>query len=117
MTHYICTGTCGGTLLEVGFCETEQCSAQWTMMVECECTDGLHGKAAVLPTARDANGTVLQTGDSVTLIKDLPVKGSSLVLKRGTKASAIRLTDNPEEIDCKIDGTAIVLRTEFVKKL
>lgn len=117
MIHYICTGTCGGTLSEVGFCEAEQCSAQWTMMTECECTDGLHGKEATLPIAYDANGTALQTGDSVTLIKDLPLKGSSVVLKRGTKVAAIRLTNNPEEIDCKIQGTAIVLRTEFVKKL
>jgi alkylphosphonate utilization operon protein PhnA len=117
MSHYICTGTCGGVLSEVGFCETEHCPAQWTMMHECTCTDGLHGKAPVMPVAYDANGTVLQTGDSVTLIKDLPVKGSPVVLKRGTKAVSIRLTENPEEIDCKLNGTAIVLRTEFVKKL
>lgn len=66
--------------------------------------------------ARDSNGAELQTGDSVTVIKDLNVRGSSLVIKRGTKVKNIRLTDNPEEVDCKINGSGIVLRTEFLKK-
>lgn len=65
---------------------------------------------------KDSNGAELQTGDSVTVIKDLNVRGSSLVIKRGTKVKNIRLTDNPEEVDCKINGTGIVLRTEFLKK-
>jgi len=65
---------------------------------------------------KDSNGTLLADGDSVTLIKDLKVKGSSLTLKRGTVVKKIKLTDDPAEIDCRINGSAIVLRTEFVKK-
>lgn len=67
-------------------------------------------------TARDSNGTPLEDGDAVTVIKDLKVKGSSMVIKRGTKVKSIRLTDNPEEVDCKIDGSSIVLKTCFLKK-
>ena len=66
---------------------------------------------------KDSNGTILNDGDSVTLIKDLKLKGSSTVLKRGKVAKNIKLTDDPDEIDCKLDGSKIVLRTEFVKKL
>lgn len=88
-------------------------------MEECECVDGTHGKVAVAETivVKDGNGAVLRDGDAVVLIKDLKLRGSSTVLKVGTKASKIRLTQNPEEIDCKLDGTAIVLRCEFVKKV
>lgn len=64
----------------------------------------------------DSNGNALQDGDSVQLIKDLKVRGSSMVIKQGTVVKKIRLTDNPEEIDGKVDGTKIVLRTEFLKK-
>lgn len=67
-------------------------------------------------TPRDSNGTELSDGDAVTVIKDLKVKGSSMVIKRGTKVKSIRLTDNPEEVDCKIDGSSIVLKTCFLKK-
>jgi protein PhnA len=67
--------------------------------------------------AKDSNGNVLSDGDTVTLIKDLKVKGSSLNLKRGTVVKKIRLTDEPDEVDCKINGSSIVLRTEFLKKL
>ncbi len=67
---------------------------------------------------KDANGNVLQDGDSVTVIKDLKVKGSSLVVKVGTKVKNIRLIDGDHDIDCKIDGIgAMKLKTEFVKKL
>ncbi|CVK16440.1 MAG: alkylphosphonate utilization protein [Apibacter sp.] len=65
---------------------------------------------------KDSNGAELQDGDAVTVIKDLKVKGSSMVIKRGTKVKSIRLTDNPEEVDCKIDGSNIVLKTCFLKK-
>lgn len=65
---------------------------------------------------RDSNGTELSDGDEVTVIKDLKVKGSSMVIKRGTKVKSIRLTDNPEEVDCRIDGSNIVLKTCFLKK-
>lgn len=66
---------------------------------------------------RDANGNVLQDGDSVTIIKDLKVKGAS-VLKQGTRVKNIRLVDGDHNIDCKIDGFgAMALKSEFVKKL
>ena len=65
---------------------------------------------------RDSNGAELQTGDAVTVIKDLNVKGSSMVIKRGTKVKNIRLTEDPELVDCKIDGSSIVLKTCFLKK-
>ena len=65
---------------------------------------------------KDSNGNILSDGDSVTVIKDLKVKGSSDVIKRGTMVKNIRLTDDPAEIDCRVGRTAMVLRTEFVKK-
>jgi protein PhnA len=66
---------------------------------------------------KDAHGNVLQDGDSVTVIKDLKVKGSSLVVKVGTKVKNIRLVDGDHDIDCKIDGIgAMQLKSEFVKK-
>ena len=65
---------------------------------------------------RDSNGAELKDGDAVTVIKDLKVKGSSMVIKRGTKVKSIRLTDVPEEVDCKIDGSSIVLKTCLLKK-
>ena len=72
--------------------------------------------AANADVPKDSNGAELLDGDSVTVIKDLKVKGSSMVIKRGTKVKSIRLTDNPEEVDCKIDGSSIVLKTCFLKK-
>lgn len=65
---------------------------------------------------KDSNGNILQDGDSVTVIKDLKVRGSSDVIKRGTMVKNIRLTNDPAEIDCRVNKTAMVLRTEFVKK-
>jgi protein PhnA len=65
---------------------------------------------------KDAHGNVLADGDSVALIKDLKLKGSTQVLKIGTKAKGIRLVDGDHEISCKIDGSAIGLKACFVKK-
>ncbi len=66
---------------------------------------------------KDANGNVLQDGDTITVIKDLKVKGSSLVVKVGTKVKNIRLVDGDHDIDCRIDGIgAMQLKSEFVKK-
>lgn len=115
MKHYHCPG-CTNTTNEMTMCETESCANQWEMLPECECTDGTHGKESTL-LVKDSNGNQLQNGDSVTLIKDLTLRGSSRVIKRGTKVTSIRLTENAEEVDCKIDGTGIVLRVEFLKKL
>ena len=65
----------------------------------------------------DSNGNVLQNGDSVLVIKDLKVKGSSVTLKKGTKVKNIRLTDSPDEIEGNVDSVrGLVLKTEFVKK-
>ena len=67
---------------------------------------------------KDANGNILQDGDTVTVIKDLKIKGSSSVVKVGTKVKNIRLIDGDHDIDCKIDGIgAMQLKTEFVKKV
>ena len=68
-------------------------------------------------TTRDSNGTILNEGDAVTLIKDLKVKGTSLTLKRGTLVKNIRLTDDPREIECNAEKVkGLVLKTEFLKK-
>ena len=79
--------------------------------------DGENATAsATADVPKDCNGTELMDGDSVTVIKDLKVRGSSMVIKRGTKVKSIRLTENPEEVDCKIEGSSIVLKTCFLKK-
>jgi protein PhnA len=67
---------------------------------------------------KDTNGNVLQDGDTVTVIKDLKVKGSSSVVKVGTKVRNIRLVEGDHDIDCKIDGIgAMKLKSQFVKKI
>ena len=67
---------------------------------------------------KDANGNELKDGDTVTVIKDLKIKGSSLVVKVGTKVKSIRLVDGDHDIDCKIDGIGpMKLKSEFVKKV
>ena len=66
---------------------------------------------------KDSNGNILGNGDSVTLIKDLKVKGTSVTLKRGTLVKNIRLTDDAEEVECNADKVkGLVLKTEFLKK-
>lgn len=83
-----------------------ECGHEWTLPVRTE------GKVI-----RDSVGNPLADGDTVTVIKDLKVKGSSLVVKRGTKVKNIRLVDGDHDIDCKIDGIgAMGLKSEFVKK-
>ncbi|WP_159992331.1 alkylphosphonate utilization protein [Roseomonas sp. 18066] len=72
---------------------------------------------AARPQARDASGNLLADGDAVTLIKDLKVKGTSQTVKQGTVIRSIRLTDDPELIDCRHDTIkGLVLRTEFVRR-
>ncbi len=68
------------------------------------------------PPTFDSNGAQLHTGDSVTLIKDLDVKGTSFVAKRGTLVKGIRLTDNPEHVEGRVNNITIVLKTMFLKK-
>ncbi len=68
------------------------------------------------PEVRDSNGNLLANGDSVILIKDLKLKGSSTVLKKGAKAKNIRLTNGDHEIDCRMDDMKVMLKASFVKK-
>ncbi|AOZ50852.1 alkylphosphonate utilization protein [Chromobacterium vaccinii] len=103
-----------------------QCGSEYTyqdgalfVCPECahEWSDQPAAAAEEQRVVRDAVGNVLQDGDSVTVIKDLKVKGSSLVVKVGTKVKNIRLVDGDHDIDCKIDGIgAMGLKSEFVKK-
>lgn len=87
-----------------------ECAHEWTPGAESE-------SAEEAKVVKDANGNVLQDGDSVTVVKDLKVKGSSSVLKQGTKVKSIRLVDGDHDIDCKIDGFGpMKLKSEFVKK-
>ncbi|KAA0698408.1 alkylphosphonate utilization protein [Neorhizobium sp. P12A] len=89
----------------------DEASGEWLPASEAAAKAG--EKAAV----RDASGNILSDGDAVTLIKDLKVKGAGQTLKQGTVIRSIRLTDNPEEIDCRHDTIkGLVLRTEFVRK-
>ena len=88
-----------------------------------ECSTCGHEWAAVPPdggaatlVVKDANGNLLESGDSVTLIKDLKLKGGGGTLKVGTKVKNIRLVEGDHNIDCKIDGQAMMLKSEFVKK-
>ena len=91
-------------------------------MVCPECGHEWSSEAAGAPESeqlvvRDANGNLLQDGDSISVIKDLKVKGSSSVVKVGTKVKNIRLVEGDHNIDCKIDGIgAMKLKSEFVKK-
>ncbi|MFP3979320.1 MULTISPECIES: zinc ribbon domain-containing protein YjdM [Marinobacter] len=86
-----------------------ECAHEWT---EAESAAAAEGKVV-----RDAHGNELQDGDAVTVIKDLKVKGSSSVVKVGTKVKSIRLVEGDHDIDCKIDGIgAMKLKSEFVKK-
>ena len=86
-----------------------ECGHEWTPAVETAVSDQF--------VVKDCNGNILQDGDSVVVIKNLPVKGSSQGIKAGTKVKNIRLVDSDHNIDCKIDGFgAMALKSEFVKK-
>ncbi len=87
-----------------------ECSHEWSQQTAtAETSDA--------PVVKDAHGNLLQEGDSITVIKDLKIKGSSAVVKVGTKVRNIRLVEGDHNIDCKIDGIgAMSLKSEFVKK-
>ena len=88
-----------------------ECAHEWTQNLEAS-----NEVEALL--IKDANGNTLSDGDTVTVIKDLKVKGSSSVLKVGTKVKNIRLVQGDHDIDCKIDGIgAMKLKSQFVKKV
>lgn len=78
--------------------------------------EALQAETEAAQVCKDSNGTPLSDGDAVTVIKDLKVRGSSMVIKQGTKVKAIRLTENPEEVEGKVEGSMMVLRAEFLKK-
>jgi protein PhnA len=87
-----------------------ECAHEWAQVAGSEASEQEF-------VVKDAYGTVLQDGDNVTVIKDLKVKGSSSVIKVGTKVKIIRLIDGDHNIDCKVDGIgAMQLKSEFVKK-
>jgi len=87
-----------------------ECGNEWSS------DDG--GDSDSIKTICDANGNPLTDGDSVSVIKDLKVKGTSIVVKVGTKVKNIRLVDGDHDIDCKIEGVgAMKLKSEFVKKI
>lgn len=105
-----------------------QCNSEYTYedgqnLVCPECAHEWSANAAEAPAdedkvIKDSVGNVLQDGDTITVIKDLKVKGSSLVVKVGTKVKGIRLVDGDHDIDCKIDGIgAMKLKSEFVRKV
>lgn len=92
-------------------------TGEWISVVEARAKAGDAGADAGAVEVRDAVGNVLADGDSVTLIKDLVVKGAGQTLKRGTLIKSIRLTGDAQEIDCRYEGIkGLVLRAEFVKK-
>lgn len=103
---------CGSeyTYEDAGMCVCPECAHEWSLQEGAEVAEeGL--------VVKDAHGNLLSDGDSVTVIKDLKVKGSSSVVKVGTKVRNIRLVEGDHNIDCKIDGIgAMQLKSEFVKK-
>ncbi|HXV20353.1 MAG TPA: zinc ribbon domain-containing protein YjdM [Desulfuromonadales bacterium] len=87
-----------------------ECAHEWAI-------DAVTESAGQPRAVRDAYGNLLQDGDSVTVIKDLKIKGSSSVVKVGTKVKSIRLVEGDHDIDCRIEGIgAMQLKSEFVKK-
>ena len=87
-----------------------ECGHEWSREVSAAADEG--------DVIRDANGNVLQDGDTITVIKDLKIKGSSQVVKVGTKVKNIRLVGGDHDIDCRIDGIgAMKLKSEFVRKV
>jgi protein PhnA len=102
-------------------CKSEYTYEEGTLCICPECAHewNKHGESSVQEQRiwKDAHGNLLHDGDTVTLVKDLKIKGSSSVVKVGTKVKGIRLVDGDHDIDCKIDGFgAMQLKSEFVKK-
>jgi len=106
-----CPQCASGYTYEVqGMLSCPECGHEWNQ--------GLADAAADAAAIKDSNGQILQDGDTVTVIKDLKVKGSSSVIKVGTKVKNIRLVGGDHDIDCKIPGIgAMKLKSGFVKKV
>ena len=89
----------------------QECAHEWSK-------EGNNEASEDVLVVKDSNGNILSDGDTVTIIKDLKVKGASSALKKGTKVKNIKLVEGDHNIDCKIDGFgAMSLKSEFVKKL
>jgi protein PhnA len=111
MTELPACPSCGSTFTyqDGAMLICPECGHEWSA----EATTEVEERRVI----RDANGNELQDGDTVTVIKDLKVKGSSAVVKVGTRVKNIRLVDGDHDIDCKIDGIgAMKLKSEFVRK-
>jgi protein PhnA len=90
-----------------------ECAHEWSPAAAAPLNESAEPENAV----RDANGSILQDGDTVIVVKDLPVKGASSALKAGTKVKGIRLVEGDHNIDCRIEGFGgMRLKSEFVKK-
>jgi protein PhnA len=90
-----------------------ECAHEWSPTAAAPVNESTESENAV----RDANGSILQDGDTVIVVKDLPVKGASSALKAGTKVKGIRLIEGDHNIDCRIEGFGgMRLKSEFVKK-
>ena len=103
-------------------CQSEYTYEDRGLYIWPECAQGWSGESGGEGeeglVVKDINGNLLVDGDSVTVMKDLKVKGAQSVLKKGTKVKSIRLVDSDHNIDCKIDGFGpMKLKSEFVKKL
>ena len=104
-------------------CNSEYTYEDGSLFVCPECAhawskEGNHEASEDVLVVKDSNGNILSDGDTVTIIKDLKVKGESSALKKGTKVKNIKLVEGDHNIDCKIDGFgAMSLKSEFVKKL
>ncbi len=98
------------TYEDAGFLMCPECANEWTKEYA--------AKQEEQNVIKDANGNALNDGDTITVIKDLKVKGSSSVVKVGTKVKNIRLVDGDHDVDCKISGIgAMKLKSKFVKKV
>lgn len=86
------------------------CGYEWPQAMEAEADEDL-------APVKDANGSVLADGDSVVLIKDLKVKGSSVTLKQGTKVKSIRLVGGDHEVDCRMEGGSFMLKACYLRKV
>lgn len=92
-----------------------ECGYEWN---PAETESNSTAEDSSVPVVKDAHGNLLKNGDSITIIKDLPVRGASKSIKVGTKITNIRLVDNDHNIDCKVPGFgAMGLKSEFVKKV
>lgn len=107
---------CPQCILENTYSDSENfvcpdCGHEWPMVAQ-GIEDGSDSDGVI----RDSNGNALANGDSVLLIKDLKVKGSSIVLKKGSKVKSIRLVSGDHEVDCKTDSGSFMLKACFLKK-